>query len=735
MSTTLTVDRIYDQPNLSGYAIDDIGWSPDGSLLTYLREADTGTELVAYDPREQVHRVLFDFSRLDSHGESVHADEAAAHNARSEGWHRRVQAAGYQSYSWFPDGERILVVEAGAAPSILHLATGLLVPVSRAGANIRDTSISPDGRFVSYVVGWDLYKKDLATGWEIPLTTGSSEVYRSATPDTMGDVLSGLGHWWSPDASQVAFLETDESGVPMFWYANLMAADGQNRPERFPQPGDNIPLMALKVLGPAGYRYIDTRAWAGSYLARVSWLPDSRHLALQMLSRDHKRLDLVIADSVTGITWTILTETDPYWINVADDLRFFADSRRFLWSSERDSYRYLYLYDIEGNELLQLTDGPEASVAVNQLDEAGGAVYYVVWPDPYTEAQLKRVRFTADEDCYSVLGSEQLTAAGASHFGHISPDFSYFADINSTAVRPPRLDLCDIEGKAVAALEANACEALEKYGLREFDFFSLPAAPLGIPSDAMPLQAKLLEPANIEEGKKYPVIVYIYGGPLPGGFGLARNVMNYWRPVPELWLQMMAQNGYGVFSLDNRGSNAAPRGHDWETPIYEQLGHVELQDQLVGVEHLKGLSWVDPDRIGIVGGSFGGFMTLNAMLRTHGAYSTGVVYAPVTNWREYDCVYTERYMNLPASNQAGYTETAIPQYGDQLAGDLLLMHGAADPNVHLQHSIQLINQLVQDGKKFQMMLYPKQEHMSFFGMGQSPARLWTRITDFFKEKL
>jgi dipeptidyl-peptidase-4 len=200
-------------------------------------------------------------------------------------------------------------------------------------------------------------------------------------------------------------------------------------------------------------------------------------------------------------------------------------------------------------------------------------------------------------------------------------------------------------------------------------------------------------------------------------------------------MQMMAQRGFGVFSLDNRGSNAAPRGHAWEAPIYQRLGEVELADQLEGVKYLRSLEWVDADRIGILGGSFGGFMALNAMLRAPGTFKAGIAFAPVTNWSEYDSVYTERYMNLPSQNPEGYTKTALPGHAAALAGPLLLLHGTGDDNVHLQHSIQLINAMLQAGKDFGMMLYPGQSHMSFFGMGQDPARLWARITEFFVENL
>ncbi|MEO0974723.1 MAG: alpha/beta fold hydrolase, partial [Pseudomonadota bacterium] len=570
-------------------------------------------------------------------------------------------------------------------------------------------------RFVSFVVGWDLFMVDLRTGRPYALTSGSTEGLRSATPDTMGDVLTGGGHWWSPDGSQIAYIQTDERAVPTFWYADLLSSRGWNVPERYPQPGDPTPVMALKVVRNGAVTWIDTRPWAGWYMARVAWLPDSRHLALQMLSRDHKQLSLVLADSATGATRTLLTDSDPCWVNVVDDLRFFSNSCYFLWSSERDSYRHLYLYGVDGKQYAQLTSGPQACVGVAGVDEVKRAVYYIAWPDPYTEAHLKRVTYQPGSAGFRPIESVRVTPTGGSHFPHLSPDCSLFGDLRSNATRPAHLALCRSDGEHVAMVEDNPCAELQTLGLREFSFLSLPTAKLGLPSDAMAQYAKLLEPANRVPGKRYPVIVYVYGGPLPGGFGLARNALDYWRPVPELWLQMMSQQGFGVFTLDNRGSNAAPRGHDWETPIHHRLGEVELADQLEGVAYLKSLDWVDGDRLGLVGGSFGGFMTLNAMLKAPGTFAAAVAYAPVTDWREYDCVYAERYMGSPKENALGYRDTAIAPRAHQLQGELLLVHGASDPNVHLQHSMRLIDQLVMSDKRFGMVLYPTQVHMSFFG--------------------
>jgi len=328
----LDANRIYNEPNLSGFSIGNIGWSPDGRILSYIRGSDDSNEVWGYDVTTNERRLLFDFARLEGAALASQAHARARRgNIPIRDWHsRRVRPAGGLGYHWTPGGRHLLVTAVGGAPQLLDLESDTLQPITHEKWPIRNTRVAPNGRLVGFVRGYDLFMVDLLSQRETALTTGGTEFMRSATPDTMGDLLCDSGFWWSPDSSQIAYLQTWEKDVPIFWYANLMSERGENTPERFPQPGDTIPVIALKVASQRGHVFIDTRAWPGWYLSRVQWLPDSRHLALQMLSRDQKQLQLVLADSFTGATRVILTENDPAWINVVDDLRFFSDSRRFL---------------------------------------------------------------------------------------------------------------------------------------------------------------------------------------------------------------------------------------------------------------------------------------------------------------------------------------------------------------------------------------------------------------------
>src|SRR5215212_4847376 len=544
-SAGLTLDRIYDEPDPSGIALSLIAWRPDGRAVTYLREEVDRDEIWIFEVGGRVPRLLFSFARLAGQP----APDASAferHPANRGAWRQRQIPAGETpTCLWAPQGGALLVAAPGGAPWLLDLRTDALYPLTRDAQPVDDLHWSPNGRFISFVRGFDLCLIDVATGRELPVTAGSTEALRSATPDTMGDLLCDAGHWWSPDSQRIAYLQTDERSVDLFGYPDLLSSTGVIQWERYPRPGRPNPVIGLKVAGPQGSSWIDTRAWPDCYLARVAWLPDSRHLALQMLSRAQNQLTLVVADAWTGATRPILTDRAPTWVNVSDDLRFFADGRHFLWTSEKQSFRHLYIHSTaDGREVAQLTSGPEASVAVYGVDERRSAVYYLVFPAPHTDGRLKRVGFRARDSGYEPLKGAVLTTAPGTHFAHWSPGFSYFADIWSSALQPPRLSLHAADGSHLATIEENPCEQLKSLGLRTFDFRAIPAARIGDPSDDLPLYSKLLAPAGVKKGSRHPVIVYVYGGPLPGGFGLARNVLNYWRPVPELWMQMMAQRGF-----------------------------------------------------------------------------------------------------------------------------------------------------------------------------------------------
>ncbi len=468
---------------------------------------------------------------------------------------------------------------------------------------------------------------------------------------------------------------------------------------------------------------MDTGADTDVYLPRVLWLRDSKRVAIERLNRAQNRLDLLFCDASTGSSATILTETDKYWVNIADDLYFFADNKRFLWSSERTGFRHYYLYDLAGRQLEQLTSGDWAitgnggvgpgAASHPAVDEAHGFIYFLSNKDNVLDIQLYRLSI-ADKSIIKV------TREPGTHDVVIAPNESAFVDTYSNAMTPPRQDLDRMDGVRAAAINENKVPELADYQLSPVKFVNLSA------DDGTKLYASIVQPPDFDVSRKYPVLVNVYGGPQ------VQNVHNAWDGKDFLWLEMMAEKGYIIFTLDNRGSYG--RGHAFETVIYHYLGKIALEDQLTGVKYLKSLPYVDPSRIGIWGWSFGGTMALDAMFNAPDVFKAGVSVAPVTDWRLYDTIYTERYMGRPQDNPEGYSDSSPAYQAANLRGKLMIAHSTGDDNVHFVNTAEVLNKLILAGKyPDDLMIFPGRGH----GIGDAPARiqLFQGITDFLGDNL
>jgi dipeptidyl-peptidase-4 len=468
---------------------------------------------------------------------------------------------------------------------------------------------------------------------------------------------------------------------------------------------------------------MDTGADTDVYLARVDWLRDSRHLAIQRLNREQKRLDLLFFDISSAASRTILAESDQYWVNISDDLYFFSDGKRFLWSSERTGLRHYYLYDLAGKELGQLTRGDWGITGTSgfgpgaashpAVDEAHGYVYFLSNKDDVRDTQLYRVSL-ADKSI------ARITPEPGTHDVILAPNDSGFIDKYSNAMTPPRQQLHRADGSRVAVINENKVAELSTYELSPVEFVNVAA------DDGTKLYAMTIKPPNFDASRKYPVLVDVYGGPQ------VQYVKNEWGGSNFLWLETMAQKGFLIFALDNRGSYN--RGHAFETPIYHQFGKVELEDQLAGVKYLESLPYVDGTRIGIWGWSYGGYMTLEAMFKAPDVFKAGVSVAPVSDWRLYDTIYTERYMGRPQEDSAGYQESSPVNQAAGLKGKLMLAHGTGDDNVHFANTSEVINELIENGKyPADLAIFPGRGHP----IADRPARiqLFEQITQFFMNNL
>jgi dipeptidyl-peptidase 4 len=717
----LTVERIYGSPSLSGRLTTGIEWAPDGKRISYLERnpqgPDGSNELWTMDAATGARKVLV---RADTLAAVLQPEKTKAVQSTGLG---RVEP---DHYLWSPHSDALLFI-GSAHLVLLDLKTMTPKTLVSGGAELEDPKFSPDGKWVSFVRDFNLWIVSAAGGDARALTTGGSEEILQGKLDWVypEELNASTAYWWSPDSSKIAYYQMDERRVTRYPIVDMSSATGAIEYTRFPQAGEANPIVRVGVIAIAGgeTKWMDTGGDSDVYLARVDWLRDSRHLAIQRLNRAQNQLDLLFCDISNGASRTALSETDKYWINISDDLYFFSDGKRFLWSSERTGFRHYYLYDLSGKELTQLTSGDWAITATSgfgpgaashpAVDEAHGYVYFLSNKDEVRDTQLYRVALSDK----SIV---RITRDPGTHEVIAAPDDSGFVDKYSNAMTPPRQELYRGDGTRVAVIDENKGSELGTYDLSPPEFLTVTA------EDGTKLYAMMIKPSKSDPSRKYPVLIDVYGGPQ------VQAVRDEWGGTNFLWLEMMAEKGYIIFSLDNRGSYN--RGHAFETPIYHQFGKVELADQLAGVKYLKSLPFVDPSRIGIWGWSYGGYMTLDALVHAPGVFKVGVSVAPVSDWRLYDTIYTERYMGRPQDDAEGYKNSSPANQSTVLSGKLMLAHGTGDDNVHFANTSELINQMIQSGRyPTELAIFPGRGH----SIGDRPARiqLFERITAFLMNNL
>ena len=693
----ITIDRLFRPPSLGGRTTQGIEWAPDSKRFSYLDRQGSGQnaelQLWTMDAATGERSVLVSAATL----KSVMQPEKA-NTSQSTGL-GRVQA---DNYLWSPDDNSLLFIGSNSLV-LLDLKTMTPKSILSSEQEIEDPKFSPDSHWISFSRNANLFVVNISSGAVTALTTGGSEELLKGKLDWVypEELDTRTAYWWSPDSTKIAYYEMDERPVTRYPIMDMSSPTGGTEYTRYPQAGEANPVVRVGVVRISGgeTKWLDTGKDTDVYLARVNWLPDSRRVAIQRLHRAQDQLDLLFADADTGTSKTILTESDKYWINISDDLYFFSDNKRFLWSSERTGYRHFYLYDTDGKELAQLSSGEWAisdlggfgpgSANHPAVDEASGYIYFTTNKDNVRETQLYRVSL-------SDKSLTRITKDAGSHSAKIAPDASAFIDTYSTAATPSRQDLYRMDGTKVAVVNEGKVPELAEYKLSPLEFVEVTA------DDGTKLNASIIKPLNFDPAKKYPVLINVYGGPH------VQLVRNTWGGLRYLLDQVYAAKGYILFTLDNRGSWG--RGHAFETLVYHHMGKIELQDQLAGVKYLKSLGYVDPARIGITGGSYGGYMTLEALFNAPEVFKLGVSDAPVTDWKLYDTIYTERYMGRPQDNADGYKDSSPVNQAEYLKAKLMLVHGTGDDNVHFANSVELLNAMIDGGH------YPDQ-FMAFPGRG------------------
>ncbi len=706
----LTVDRIYSQPSLSGRLTRGLAWTPDGKQLSFFESKGSGKEakpeLWTMDAATGEKKLLVSAEKLEA---LMPVDKSRPTQATGLG--RRAPS----EYQWAPDGSGILF-QGATALAWLDLKSQSARALVNGEAGIADPKISPDGRWVSFVREHNVWVVGVADGAEHAVTQGGTEEIRKGELDWVypEELEAKTAYWWAPDSSSIAYMEMDERKVSRYPMVDFASPGGEAEMERYPVAGGANPEVRIFVAALSGRvpRLMDTGSETDIYLPRVNWLRDAKHVAIQRLNREQTMLELLIAESETGKSHVVLTQSDPNWVNISDDLYFFKDEERFLWSSEKSGYRHLYVYDLEGKELQQLTMGEWEVTGVDSVDEGKKFVYFSATEKSPLERHLYRVGLDGK-------GFTRITKDAGSHTAVLAPVGGAFYETYSNRVMPPRQELLRMDGARVASINENQVAELAEYHLTPMEFLTVKSR------DGVELNASILKPPNFDEKKKYPVLVMTYGGPH------AQVVVDRWGGGTYLWHELMAQKGYIIFSVDNRGS--AGRGHAFETPLHFRLGERELSDQVDGVRFLKSLPYVDGNRIGVWGWSYGGHMTLHLMFEAGDEFKAGFAGGPVADWRYYDTIYTERYLGLPQKNAKGYEDSSPVKYAGQLKGKLMIAHGTGDDNVHFANTLSVINALIDAGKYVEVLPFPGRGH----GVSDPAARrvLMKKVTQFFLDNL
>jgi dipeptidyl-peptidase-4 len=673
-----------------------ITWAPDGKRFAWMEDKT----ISQYDVTTKKKKQLVALGPLE---------EKAVKPPRAEGTDWQNRRVAEQSFQWSANGQEMLISLQGDL-FLAHTETGKWEQLTATAEAERDPKLSPDGRFVSFRREHDLYSLEVASKKVTRLTAdGSATLWNGELDWVYPEELNlSTAHWWSPDSSQIAYLQFDVSHESIFPQVDLLSWRALAEPERFPQPGTPNADVRLGVVGAEGgpTHWLDIGETRDHLLARVQWAPDSRQVAYQRLNRIQDHLELGLADAHTGAAHVLLTETDSYWLNVNDDFRFLSKGRQFLWGSERDGYRHLYLYTVGEEKHAQITKGDWEVTQVAGVNEETHEVFFVSTEQSPIERQLYRIRLDGKQ-------KQRLSGGAGTHSISMSPTTEYYMDTASSLATPARRTLHGSDGSQIAVYKEATPPDVE----------ILPSEIVNIKAtDGVQLFARMVKPAGFSPDKKYPVIVMIYGGP-----GV-QAVHDAWSGAG--FEQVLAQKGYLIWQLDNRGSTG--RGHNWESKIYHETGAHELNDQLDGIHYLATLGFADMTRVGISGWSYGGYMTLYALANAPGVFKAGIAGAPVTDWRNYDSIYTERYMGLPEENVEGYKRSSPQTNAGEIKARLLIIHNIEDDNVHFQNSVQMANVLEKEGKQFQMLVYPQKQH----GVGGPlQKQMYQAMLDFFEKSL
>lgn len=703
----LTLKEIWATRTFVAKSVDEGKSMKDGKHFTTLQSGDKETCIIKYEyaTGKMVDTILCE-SKIKTNGE------------------RKMFSM--EDYLFSPNEQKILLTtnseaiyrHSSKSENVLYdLMTGNQETLSSGKQMYPE--FSPDGNKISFVRDNNIFFKDLADGKEFQVTsTGLQNMIINGSADWVYEEEFSFdkAYAWSPDGKKIAYYEFDESKVKQFSMAIYGTLYPSNYTFKYPKAGERNSSVKIYIFDVPSFSntLVNTGNDTDQYIPRIKWTNDPSTLCVVRMNRLQNKLDLLLANAKDGSSKIILTEESKTYIDITDDLYFLNDNKTFFWSSEKEGFNHLYHYDLTGKQINQLTKGNWDIIEFNGFDDERKLLYYISAESSPMERDLFSVSLDGKK-------KTKISSRKGTNSASFSKGFKYFINYHSDANTPSYISLHTSEGKLVRPLEENSglVATIKDYNLPKKDFFNFTT------SEGVILNGWMIKPKNFDTAKKYPVFLTIYGGP-------GKNTVNdQWEGHNYLWHQFLASKGYIVVSVDNRGTLA--RGADFKKSTYLQLGKLETMDQIEAAKYFGSLPYVDKSRIGIDGWSFGGYLSSLCMTKGADFFKAGIAVAPVTNWRYYDSIYTERFLRTPQDNAKGYDDNSPINFVKDLKGKYLLVHGTADDNVHFQNSAEMVNALIKANKQFDFFMYPDRNH-SIFG-NNARLHLYTMMWDFINENL
>jgi dipeptidyl-peptidase 4 len=731
----LTIEQIFAEGGVTGRAPETIQWSPDGTKVSFVQRDDAGEhgELWYVDAITGEKKILASEVKLSQLAPPTS-------KIRDEREKERVTRYHVAAYSWSPDSKHLLFDSQGQL-WYYSLDTGTAVQLTSFPDASEDPKFSPDGKRLAYVRKHNLYVHPVSgEEGERPLTREEKEKEKDRDKDFDNDkdkddnILNGEVDWvyaeelavrsnffWSPEGHDIIFLQMDETRVPTYPITDWLPTHPRVEQEKYPKAGDPNPVLRLGVVGSNGGkpRWIKLTDDEDTYVPRFGWIREGWAWA-EVLNRKQDVMDLYFVDTKSGKSRKVLTESAPgAWVNVNDDFRVLKSGDRFLWTSWRDGHTHIYLYSFNAHDPLsadaklerQLESGDYEVIEVSGVDDALSTVFFTANKGDPRQEKLFSVKLDGSD-------MQAISSADGNYTASFADDGRHFVETHSTALTPPRISVCAAAGHCQSIWEGRSVADYDPIVPKPLEF----KAEDGTVLYGYLILPRVLPQADVNQG--IPLIVHIYGGPA------GQTVQNVWGGSTALFHQILANEGFAIFSVDNRGT--PNRGKKFSAATRLQSGPIELKDQLTALDQLYAqFPQLDRSRTAIWGWSNGGSMTLYALTHSD-RFKAGISVAPVTNWRNYDSIYTERYMGLPKDNAGAYDDSIVSA-ASSLHGSLLLVHGTSDDNVHFQNTIQMTDALIKAGKQFRLMVYPDKTH-GISGSG-TRTQLFHMMEDFWNKEM